>query len=148
MEESGEAPRDTAQVSRPLQYSLSTLFVVMTVLAVVLSLLVTMPPLVRFIAAALFVLSLPMVLTVVLIYGRGLKRTFCIGALFPSGLAVWLCSSGYYTFLYAESGDSLAEAFYVPAIYVGISYTASFAFGVLAILARVLTEVSPRRNLP
>ena len=149
MDESREPAGDTGRVSRPLQYSLSTLLLVMTVSAVALSLLVAMPPIVRFIAASFFVLALPMVLTIVLIYGRGLKRTFCIGALFPSVLAVSLSSSGYYyVFLYAGVGDTFAEAPYFPSLYAGITFALSFVFGLLAILVRVLVEASRRGNSP
>jgi len=67
------------------QFSLKTLLVVTTSVAVGLSSLVAAPAVINLIAATCFLMLLPVVLTVVLVYGRGYQRTFCIGAMFPSG---------------------------------------------------------------
>ncbi len=78
----------TAPDRTPFQFTLRTLMVITTVTAVVLSGLSWLTAITVF----LFVLTVPLVLTVTLIYGRGNGRTFCIGALFPAGLSLsyWL----------------------------------------------------------
>jgi hypothetical protein len=70
----------------PLQYSLRTMFVVMTVLAVALSGIYAGPSWVSMLTGLALSLLAPMVLTIGIIYGRGYGRTFCIGGLFPAGL--------------------------------------------------------------
>jgi hypothetical protein len=71
------------------QFGLGTLFWVMTATAIVCALLFPMPaefaiPLMLFVSLAL----LPAVWTTVIIYGHGYRRTFGIGAMFPSGIFV------------------------------------------------------------
>ena len=125
----------------PWQFDLKTLFLVMTAMAVALSLLVAVPPIVRFISAGFLVLALPLVLTVVLIYGRGYRRTFCIGALFPAGLAVWPLGSYCPLLAFGLTGSGgLEDAGYVPAIFVAITFAASGVFGLMAIGVRRLVE--------
>ena len=70
----------------PFQFTLRTLMIIITVAAVIFSGLFAGPDWLSAITAALFVLAIPLVLTVVLVYGRGYGRTFCIGALFPTGV--------------------------------------------------------------
>jgi len=124
---------------RPLQFSLQGMFLLMTVLAVAFSLLLAAPPVVRFIGAAFFLLALPTVLTVVLIYGRGYARTFCIGALFPAGTMLWPFGSGVPMIMYGMGGD-LGGAGWIPALYVAAAYVVSMIFGAIAVVVRRLVE--------
>ena len=71
---------------RFLQFSLGTMFVVTTAVAIVCSLLFSMPTVAGFPLLLVFSVALPAALTTVIIYGRGYQRTFCIGALFPAGM--------------------------------------------------------------
>ena len=72
----------------PFQYSLRTMFIVMTVLAVALSGIFAGPPWLSILTGLFLGVAAPMVLTVALIYGRGYVRTFSIGGLFPAGLSL------------------------------------------------------------
>ena len=76
--------------SRPrrLQYTLRTLFALTTAAAIACAVFFSLPPWVSVVAAVCVVISMPVVLTVMLIYGRGYTRTFSIGALFPAGICL------------------------------------------------------------
>jgi len=76
---------------RRLQYTLRTLFALTTAAAIACAVFFTLPPWVSIVAAVCVVISMPAVLTVMLVYGRGYTRTFCIGALFPAGLLLVAC---------------------------------------------------------
>ena len=68
---------------RPFQFSLRTLIIVMTALAVVCSGLFAGPLWATVLTALLLTMLTPVAFTVAVIYGRGYLRTFSIGALFP-----------------------------------------------------------------
>ena len=77
---------------RPFQFTLRTMFLVTTVVAVVLGGL-SVPgkwEWVRVLTAFYLAVSIPIVLVVALIYGRGSVRTFAIGTLFPAGALLWV----------------------------------------------------------
>jgi len=77
---------DTQTTAGAFQYTLRTMFIVMTVLAVALSGIYAGPPWASMLTGLALGLLAPMVLTIGTIYGRGYARTFCIGGLFPAGL--------------------------------------------------------------
>lgn len=87
-----EAPETNFKPSKvgraPFQYSLRTMFILMTVLAFTLSGIFAGPPWLSMLTGLFLVVAAPMVLTIGLIYGRGYVRTFSIGALFPAGLTL------------------------------------------------------------
>jgi hypothetical protein len=70
-----------------LQFGLRAMFVVTTVLAVLCSAVYRLPEKLAVIASLCLLVSVPVVLTVVLIHGRGYARTFSVGAMFPAGLS-------------------------------------------------------------
>jgi len=70
---------------RRFQFRLRTIFLLTAAAAIVLAGLSAPSDRVRLLSAALLILALPVVLTTVLVYGRGYARTFCIGGLFPAG---------------------------------------------------------------
>jgi hypothetical protein len=75
------------EVRRPfLQFSLSTMFWITTVTAVICAILFPMPAVIAIPLILLITVALPAVLTTVIIYGGSYQRTFCIGAMFPSGI--------------------------------------------------------------
>ncbi len=133
----------------PFQYSLRSMFIVMTVLAVALSGIFAGPPWLSMLTALLLGLTTPVVLTTVLIYGRGYLRTFCIGALFPAGLI--LVSSGpglsYPFFGMGRFGGSPGDEI---GLYVGIFVlVASIVIVVLGLVAmgvRWMVEAPQRRR--
>jgi hypothetical protein len=87
-QQDGAAPRRQAE-ARPFQFTLRTMFIVTTAVAVALGGLST--PLRGVQGATLLYLALvaPMMATIGLIYGRGYMRTFSIGAMFPAGLVLF-----------------------------------------------------------
>ncbi len=134
MEESCQQPTKR----RPFQFSLRTLFILTTFLAAALGMLVTAPTIVRLCTAGFFTLLLPMVLVIVLIYGRGYARTFCVGALFPSAILLWPVS-GYPVFFYAIATD-FDEMGWWAGLWVASIVIISTIFGLLAIGVRRAIE--------
>ena len=86
MENDSQESDPGAPAERPFQYSLRDMLIVTAVFATAFSLLIGSPGIVRFVTAACLTVLLPAMLTVALIYSRGYRRTFCIGALFPAGV--------------------------------------------------------------
>jgi hypothetical protein len=135
------------------QFSLSTLFIVTTLVAVSCSLLWTMPNVTATFSLLAVSLALPAVFTTVLIYGRGYRRTFCLGALFPAG-AMLVCSnlmvmihaiSAYQndTSIWMEFADKVGP-YYRP--FVGAAWVLCILIGLLCVGVRWLTERSNRNR--
>jgi len=80
----------SSQAGQPhrFQFTLSQLIVLMTLVAVFCASALSKPDWLSMVLAACFTFFLPMGFTVGVVYGRGYQRTFCIGALFPSGIVV------------------------------------------------------------
>ncbi len=141
------APTQPTPPGAPFQYSLRTMFILTTVLAVAVSLLFAVPPVVRLVAAAFFALLLPSVVTVVLIYGRGYARTFCVGAIFPAGVSIWPFQSGVPLLVYGLGGPGgVDDVGYVPGIWIGVTLVVSLVFGLIAMGVRWLVEASQLRR--
>jgi hypothetical protein len=94
-------------------------------------------------------LALPAVLCTVLVYGRGYRRTFCLGALFPAGVMLVCTSlmvmihaiSAYQNEIALSKLNEFAEKvapYYMP--FVATAWIACILIGVLCVLARLLTE--------
>jgi len=79
----------SAPSNRRLQFSLRTLLLLVVGVAVGMSLVVASPDGIAAPALMCLAVILPAVLTVVLIYGRPYQRTFCIAALFPTGVVLF-----------------------------------------------------------
>jgi hypothetical protein len=77
-----------------MQFSLRTLLLVPLAVACVFAVLLAKPAAVALLELFVISLVLPAVLTVIIVYGSGCKRAFCIGALFPVG-ALWFLSAIY-----------------------------------------------------
>jgi hypothetical protein len=80
-----------AQPGRPLQYSLKTLLLVTLGTAVGLAIVVSSPNVIAAPMIICLTIAIPALLTVVVVYDSGYRRTFCIAALFPT------CTSLYTT---------------------------------------------------
>jgi len=78
------ATAEVEPTGQPLQFSLRTLLIVMTVAAIFLSGLFGGTDWIAMATAYVLFTAWPMVLAIVLVYGRGRARTFCIGALIPT----------------------------------------------------------------
>jgi hypothetical protein len=152
-----EAPEIKAGPTKPggapFQYSLRTMLAVTAFLAVSCSLLFASPGWVRVAGALCLTLILPAMLTVLLVYGRGYVRTFCIGAVFPSGITLLSTAVilAYITFAIAfntariwQALGTLEDVGYSPAIFVGISWGLSVLVGLIGVGVRWSIE-GPRR---
>ena len=133
------------------QFGLSTLLIIMVLVAVSCSLFFTIPNVPATFALLAISLALPAVFCTVLIYGRGYRRTFCLGALFPSG-AMLVCSSLMIMIhaisafqneigIWIQFADKVGP-YYRP--FVGTAWVASILIGVLCVFVRLLTERSNR----
>jgi hypothetical protein len=71
------------------RFSLRTLLVFTVVFAVGCALLFSLPNVVAVPGLILVIVALPAVLTAGVMYGGRLWRAFCVGALFPAGLALY-----------------------------------------------------------
>ena len=133
----------------PLQYSLRTMFIVMTVLAVALSGIYAGPPWVSVLTGLALGLLAPMVLTIGAVYGRGYARTFCIGGLFPAGLILIALMPEYVDFIphgiwgyYPTSGEipwRVGLSIFVGALTIVVS-------GLVAVGVRWMIEGPQRRR--
>ena len=148
---------DDARSSQPeaisFQFGLSTLLIVMVLVAVSCSLFFRMPNVPATFALLTISLALPAVLTTVLIYAAGYRRTFCLGALFPAG-AMLVCSclmimihaiSAFQNNIgiWIEFADKVGP-YYRP--FVGTAWVASIFTGVLCVFVRFLTVRSNRKQ--
>jgi hypothetical protein len=133
------------------QFGLSTLLMLTVLVAVSCSLFFSMPNKPATIVLILISLALPAVFATVLIYGQGYRRTFCLGALFPSGVMM-VCSSLMIMIhaisayqnnvdIWVQFADKVGP-YYRP--FVGTAWVASILIGLLCVLVRLLTERSNR----
>lgn len=144
-------PEGTSPFRPPFQYSLWSMFVLTTALAIGLAFLVGAPTWLMVLAMMFLALALPMGLTIAVIYGRGRLRTFSIGALFPAG-ALLFCFVPVFRLPFFEmldfggGGDGLEERL-ILGVVVGVTGILIAAFGLLAIWVRWLVE-RPRPEHP
>jgi hypothetical protein len=134
----------------PVQFSLASILLVITLTAAVFSSVLAGSDTVRVAAVSVLTVAVPMVLTVLLVYGRGYLRTFCIGALFPATLIVPLAFQGLDFFLYdsnrigrlgraGDQGELLAIAILIYGVVI-------LWFGSVAVAIRWRLEAPPRES--
>jgi hypothetical protein len=124
-----------------LQFSLRTLLIAMTGLAVFLSGLFAGPSWMSLITVGVVLMTVSICLTVGVGYGRGYVRTFCIGALFPSGsILTWTSLFGFPISFYglsvcegavifaAPSDATLTKLIMAIAVLIGILVVIAFGF--------------------
>lgn len=131
----------------PFQFTLQTMLIVTTVLAVACSLLFATTGAVRIVSGVCLLIFFPAVLTTVLVYGRGYQRTFCIGALFPAGAALMSFQYlfAYFSMIGGRGGDP--EDFGL-AVFIALSWAASVVVGLVACGVRWMVESSRGRRPP
>ncbi|MCE5268670.1 MAG: hypothetical protein LLG00_12370 [Planctomycetaceae bacterium] len=141
-------PNDANAPAGPFQFTLRTMFIVTTVVAIAMGGLCT--PIAGVQALALLYLSLlvPALLTITLIYGRGYVRTFAIAALFPAGFAL-LCTMIYGLEDVFEADRFLAERQAAPAMVLVVASAMALIVlaGVTGMGMRWMIE-SPRPRPP
>ena len=144
-------PQGTSPFRPPFQYSLWSMFVLMTALAIGLGFLVAAPTWLMVLVLLLLSLALPMALTVAVVYGRGRVRTFSIGALFPAGVLIFsvvpMFRGPFYGMFDLGGGGDDLEARVVLGGVVAATGILIAAFGLLALWIRWLVE-RPQRQQP
>jgi hypothetical protein len=106
-----QAHIDPEPRNRPFQFSLRTLFVVVTIVAVLCSGLLASPPWGRKLTLAFLALTSPVVFIALVIYGRGYLRAFAIGGVIAlAPLAVTIASYGLEMFAGMFTGDGMLDA--------------------------------------
>jgi hypothetical protein len=135
--------REEGGLARRFQYTLRTLFALTTAAAISCAIFFGLPAWVSAVAAVCVIVSMPGVLTVMLIYGRGYTRTFCIGALFPAGACLSPVAS-YYSFqivvqLLNEVMDSV-ETNIAVLVFLNVYFAVVLGNGPLAVGVRRLVE--------
>jgi len=133
----------------PLQFSLATVLLVVTISAVCLSVVFYGPEWLRGVLVVTLVTAVPVILTVLLVYARGYMRTFSIGALFPAGSIFF----GISLFVVIEFVDRARfDPVFAKAPPTGVAilimiYCATLiAFGLLAVVTRWRLEAPPRES--
>ena len=139
------------------QFSLRTMFIVTTVVAVWCSGLFAPYAVARYLTLALWVFTVPMALIVMVIYARGYMRTFAIGGLFTTfplllfhiyvtytAVAIalsWDSTTWDSVFSMEDNADALR---FGPGICCAVYTAVIFLFGFLAMGVRWIVE-SPQR---
>ena len=128
-------PSDPAP-RRPFQFTLRSIFLLTTLTAVFLSAYFAGSEFVRF-GCVLFAMAvLPVSLTVALIHGRGYLRTFCIGALIPGSMNIFL--GGFLLFVMIDGASFDSNEILLFGI--GVPFVVSLAAGALAMAVRSVVE--------
>ncbi len=140
-------PYDSRTADGPVQFSLGSIIALTAFVAVVSSLIFSVPSVVATPLLMLLTVALPVALTSAVIHGRGSWRAFCIGALFPA-VAMLLCTSLmlliHSVSAYQNGFGSLRHSlegvgpYYRP--YVAVTLTASVLMGMLSDLVRYLAQ--------
>ena len=101
---------DERSGSRPrrFQYSVRAMFGLTTAVAIACAIFFAMPAWVGGLTTACVIISMPGLMTILVVYGRGNTRAFGIGALFPASLCLLPIVSYYGV---AFLGEMLEDAF-------------------------------------
>ncbi len=130
----------------PFQYSLLSMLVITAAFAVVCSGLFAASEFSAFVTTLFGVVSLPAVLTIIVIYGEGRLRAFGIGALFPAGASLAYATpivlGTMIRFGSAPMGNIRQNLVY----FLLTDFTATAAIGLLAVWTRWLIEESRKRR--
>jgi hypothetical protein len=131
------------EVHRPrIQYRLRTLFGLTAGVAIVCSVVFALPnwAAVPILLAAF--ITFPAVLTTGLVYGRGYQRTFCLGALFPVGMAFLLTTPlfGNYVWFASLDGTGQGNEVLIFRIAIVVVFVLSLVVGMLCVATRRILE--------
>jgi hypothetical protein len=133
---------------RPFQFTLRTMFIVTTAVAVTLSGLCTPIAGVQALTLLFLSVAVPMILVVALVYGRGYRRTFAIGGLFPA--APGLFWGFVHTLDDLEDGKFFAERQRAPIeiLIIAVALLLIILAGLMAVGVRRMIESSERAAPP
>lgn len=152
---------DNSDVSRrpnaPFQFSILTLLLFTFAFACAMAVLFVLPPYLAVPVIIALATGFPAVLTVSAVYGDGVVRAFCIGALFPTGLLLY--ATGWMFGLALIGGPMAGELedlaqwlqFFESMdpkyrVYAGSTWILSFLVGVACVLTRFALVRSARRS--
>lgn len=149
--------RDESVPSEPpprfLQFRLSSIFVLTFLVAVACTLLFSMPPMPGLLLLLVFSVVLPAVLTIIIVYGRGYRRAFCIGAMFPAVLtllplavlsAILFIEPNGFDFYQSRLTEDTNWLWF--RVYVGSFWILSVMVGLICVGVRRLVEERPKRR--
>ena len=126
---------------RPFQYSLRSMFLLMTAAAIGLSLLITGPAWLSMLTVFILGMGIPMALTISLVYSRGPLRTFSIGALFPAGVMLMGVASEFsYNWGRRIVSRADPEERLAAVVFTIGGWLMTIAFGLLALGLRKIVE--------
>jgi hypothetical protein len=141
---------------RRLQFSIRTLLWVTLATAIALAILVSSPSVVAVPVMMCLTIAIPAILTVVVIYGSGYQRTFCVGALFPTGIALyatgWLLGLSLFEppSIDLDSLDGWLDFFdgigSAYRAYTGCAWLLAIAVGSIAVAVRCRLQARARRD--
>ena len=134
------AVRDPTPSSSPFQFSILGLLGLMTCVGVATGLLFAVPAWIGGIASVLVNIAMPCVLTTIAIHGQGYQRTFCVGALFPAGVAIFGVGLGFALTWIDPSSMLHANLTAASRISNAIVWGMIPACGLLAMVTRYLVE--------
>jgi hypothetical protein len=132
---------------RPFQYSLRTLFIITTVLAILCAGLFAVPHWLRLVTAAICLFFIPLILVPCILYCRGYRRTFFIGALIVVGplvlVEMFLVYTSVFSLLFYDSDPGVSP--YIPGIvFFGILFLSLIA-GLTTLFVRWIIESAQRK---
>ena len=152
---STEKDATSGRPRQPWQYSMKTLLLVTAGTAMALAILVSFPDPIAVPVLICLTITIPAILCVVAIYGSGYQRTFCIGALFPTGTMLY--ATGWLMGLSLIEAPSVSDlntlkqwlAFFdevgVPyRVYVGAAWLLAMVIGAMAVVLRRHLETRAR----
>ncbi len=132
------------------QFQFSVLGLLLFTLAVAcsLALLVVAPAMIAVPGIIFLAVAVPAVLTVGIVHGHGAMRTFCIGALFPTG-ALLYCSSWMFVLALVEPDEFASFSDWLEfsenvghpfRVYAGTAWILSVIVGCICVGARRLLQ--------
>jgi uncharacterized membrane protein len=139
-------PEHACQRPHRFQFSLRSMLLMVSLAAVCCSGLFSGYGWLAGLTGLFIVVAAPVILVIALVYGRGNLRTFCIGALFPSGMALATLSSATSTYMIPVALFGGGEEFDVRAIVVAgltVYFAAIIGCGLLALWVRRMVEPVP-----
>jgi hypothetical protein len=144
---------DAAPAEPPLQFSLRSMFILTTVVAVFCSGLFACPGLVRFLTLLAWMIFLPTTMLAVAIYGRGYLRTFSIGGfcaaaplLFSASFIVAVLATTNSTSIDVSEFDTDSEFWYLPGSIVGGYTLLTLLMGLVVVGIRAMINLANRRQ--
>ncbi len=152
-----EKTEDERSDSRPrrFQYSVRALFGLTTAVAIACAIFFALPTWVSGLTTFCVIVSIPGLLTILVVYGRGSTRAFGIGALFPAGVCLIPAFSYPGLEVVGEIlGDILGEARNSPEarigflIFLNVYFAIVLGNGSLAVCMRRWLESGQRLMVP